>query len=343
MKGQEYIITTFTFNKKNDMAFISEYGLFLLETVTIVAALLIAVAGIIALSSKDKSEQKLSVKKLNKSYQDTKDKLLTEILDKKTLKQHKKAQSKKSKEQKDTKPKLFVLHFNGDIKASHVEGFRKEVTAVLAVADKEKDQVLVTIESPGGMVSNYGLAASQLARIRSHGLHLTCSVDKVAASGGYLMASVANEIIAAPFAIIGSIGVIAQMPNFHRWLKKHDIDFELVTSGEFKRTLTVFGENTDKGREKFQHDLEDIHRQFKEHISDYRKGVNVDSVATGEHWLAKEAYQHKLVDKLLTSDEFILDKIASFDVIELKYKQKPTLVEKLLKPAASLFFRTTTF
>ena len=320
------------------MAFLSEYGLFLLETVTIVAALLIAVAGIIALSAKNKGEQKLSVKKLNKNYQETKEKLLSDILDKKALKEYKKAQIKKSKEQKETKPKLFVLHFNGDIKASHVEGFRKEVSALLSIANKETDKVLVTIESPGGMVSNYGLAASQLARIRSHGLHLTCSVDKVAASGGYLMASVAHEIIAAPFAIIGSIGVVAQLPNFHRWLKKHDIDFELVTSGEFKRTLTVFGENTDKGREKFQQDLEDIHRQFKEHIGEYRKGVNLDQVATGEHWLAKEAFQYKLVDKLITSDEFIVEKLPTHDVIELQYKQKPTLLEKLLKPAANLFY-----
>ncbi len=320
------------------MAFLSEYGLFLLETVTIVAALLIAVAGIIALSAKNKGEQKLSVKKLNKSYQETKEKLLSDILDKKALKEYKKAQTKKAKEQKETKPKLFVLHFNGDIKASHVEGFRKEVSALLSIANKETDKVLVTIESPGGMVSNYGLAASQLARIRSHGLHLTCSVDKVAASGGYLMASVAHEIIAAPFAIIGSIGVVAQLPNFHRWLKKHDIDFELVTSGEFKRTLTVFGENTDKGREKFQQDLEDIHRQFKEHIGEYRKGVNLDQVATGEHWLAKEAFQYKLIDKLITSDEFIVEKLPTHDVIELQYKQKPTLLEKLLKPAANLFY-----
>ncbi len=319
------------------MAFLSEYGLFLLETTTIVIGILIVIAGITAISAKQKQSPKLKVTKLNKRYHETKDKLLTEILDKKSLKQHKKVEAKNSKKQakEKSKPKLFVIDFIGDIKASRGEALRREVSAVLSVCDKEKDKVLVNIESPGGMVSNYGLAASQLSRFRYHGIHLTCSVDKVAASGGYLMASVANEIIAAPFAIIGSIGVVAQVPNFHRWLKKHDIDFELVTSGEYKRTLTVFGENTDKGREKFQEDLEDIHRVFKEHIGEYRKAVNLEEVATGEHWLAKDAFRHKLIDKLTTSDEFIIAKLNDYDIIKVEYKEKPKTIDKILKPAAN--------
>ena len=108
----------------------------------------------------------------------------------------------------------------------------------------------------------YGLAASQMQRIRDKKLKLTVCVDKVAASGGYMMAVVADKIIAAPFAVLGSIGVLAQVPNFHRLLKKHDVDFEMLTAGKYKRTLTMFGENTDKGREKFQEDIEDTHVLF---------------------------------------------------------------------------------
>jgi serine protease SohB len=207
------------------------------------------------------------------------------------------------------KKRIYVINFNGDMRASATENLRQEITAILSIADKDKDEVVVNLESPGGMVHGYGLAASQLARIRQHNLPLTICVDKVAASGGYMMACLANTIIAAPFAIIGSIGVVAQLPNFHRLLDKWDIDYEVLTAGEYKRTLTVFGENTDAGRQKFIADLEDTHTLFKEFVSDYRPSLDIEKVATGEHWYGKQALGLGLVDKLMTSDEYLLTRV----------------------------------
>ncbi|MBI2786653.1 MAG: protease SohB, partial [Legionella longbeachae] len=238
----------------------------------------------------------------------------------------------KKKNKKEVQPTLYVIDFQGDIKASQVEQLRDEVTAILCTA-KPTDEVLVRLDSPGGVVNSYGLAASQLQRIRDKKIPLTVSIDKMAASGGYLMACVANDIIAAPFAIIGSIGVVAQIPNVHRWLKKHDIDVELLTAGEYKRTLTVFGENTEKGRKKTLEDLEKIHTVFRNYLVSNREQLDIDKVSTGEHWLAKDAIELKLVDKLSTSDEYLLEKISHYKAFKLAIPPKTTLANKLLKPA----------
>ena len=309
------------------MEFLTNYGLFLLQAVTIVVALLITVAGILALSHKDKP--KLKIKALNEKYHETQHRLQKKLLDKK--------QAKKLKKEKmdHSRPKMFVIDFDGDIKASAVDSLREEINAILSVATP-KDEVVVKVNSPGGIVNGYGLAASQLQRIRNKEIPLTVCVDKVAASGGYLMACVANKVLAAPFAIIGSIGVVAQLPNFYRWLKKNNIDIELLTAGEYKRTLTMLGPNTDKGRKKFIEDLEQIHESFKDYVAENRQQVDIEKIATGEHWLAKDAFDLRLVDKLGTSDDYIMDSLNSFNVYQIEYHKKPSLVEKVLKPAAQL-------
>jgi serine protease SohB len=310
------------------MGFLGEYGLFLLEAITIVIAILITIAGIIALTHKDKPQLRITF--LNEAYYDLVHRMQKKLMDKKTQKKLKK------KKPEHSKPKMFVLEFNGDIKASKATNLRQEVNAILAVATA-KDEVVVKIESPGGSVNGYGLCASQLQRIRNKNIPLTASIDKVAASGGYLMSCVANKILAAPFAIIGSIGVVAQIPNFHRWLKKNNIDFEILTAGEYKRTLTVFGPNTDKGRKKFQEDIELIHHSFRDFVATNRQQVDIDKVSTGEHWLAKDAFDLRLVDKLTTSDEYIIENLDKFNVYRVEFKTKQTMTEKLLKPAAQLF------
>lgn len=309
------------------MEFLSNYGLFLLEALTIVVALLITVAGIIALSHKDKP--KLKIVALNEKYQETKQRLQKKMLDKKSLKKLKKEKVDHSK------PNMYVIDFNGDMKASAVESLREEINAILSVANTN-DEVVVKVTSPGGTVNGYGLAASQLQRIRTKGIPLTVCVDKVAASGGYLMSCVANKVLAAPFAIIGSIGVVAQMPNFYRWLKKNNIDIELLTAGEYKRTLTMLGPNTDKGRKKFIEDLEQIHEFFKDYVAENRQQVDIEKIATGEYWLAKDAFDLRLVDKLATSDDYIMENLTKFNVYEIEYHQKPSVADKLLKPAAKL-------
>jgi serine protease SohB len=310
------------------MDFLAQYGLFLLKSLTLVIALLLALAGILALGRKPKPT--LEIVSLNKQYEKTRQRMAHELKDEKPIKI-----KKKDKKKNADKPFLYVLDFHGDIKASQAEGLRETINAVLSVV-QEKDEVVVCLESPGGMVNGYGLAASQLQRLRDRNIPLTVCIDKIAASGGYLMACVANKIVAAPFAIIGSIGVVAQLPNFHRWLKKHNVDFELLTAGEYKRTLTVFGENTEKGREKFQEDLEKIHSAFRSYVLENRQQLDIDKVATGEHWLAKDAYDLRLVDTLKTSDDYITAKLADFNVFKITAHGKKSLVEKLLKPATSL-------
>jgi len=309
------------------MNFLTQYGLFLLQSVTIVAAALILVGGILSMGRKPKP--KIEINSLNEIFDDLKHRLHKEITGKKLKK------TKKDKKDKTVKPKLFVLDFNGDIKASQVDALREEITAILTIA-KPEDEVLLRLESPGGSVNGYGLAASQLQRLRDQKINLTVSIDKIAASGGYLMACVGSKIIAAPFAIIGSIGVVAQIPNFHRLLKKNDIDVELLTAGEYKRTLTLFAENNEKGRKKFQEDLEKIHDNFKNYVLTNRQQLDIAKVSTGEHWLARDAFDLRLVDSLKTSDEYLAEKIATFSAFKITVHSKQTLIAKLLKPAAKL-------
>ncbi|MGC1181984.1 protease SohB [Legionella sp.] len=307
------------------MEFLSQYGLFFLKALTVVGAFLVIFAGFFSMSRQAKS--KLQINSLNEHYEHLNSLMNKEILGKKL--------SRKKKIKNAKKPILYVINFHGDMKASQVEQLREEITAILCIA-QPKDEVLVCLDSPGGIVNGYGLAASQLQRIRDKNIPLTVSIDKIAASGGYLMACVANRIIAAPFAIIGSIGVVAQVPNFHRWLKKHDVDVELLTAGEYKRTLTLLGENTEKGRKKFQEDLEKIHAAFRNYIATNRGELDMDKISTGEHWLAKDAFDLNLIDKLSTSDEYLTEKMAEYNAFKITIPIKTSLANKLLKPAMRL-------
>lgn len=334
------------------MYFLAEYGLFLLKAITIVVAILIAAGSIASLAMRHKktTKNRLEITHLNTQYEEMEKAIaavtLTDIglkqrtkADKKKAKQDKKTEKKASKQAKKAtddeearyehqKKRLFVVDFDGDIKASEVETMRQEISALLTVATQE-DEVLVRLESGGGTVHGYGLAASQLQRIRDNNIPLTVAVDKVAASGGYMMACVANKIIAAPFAFIGSIGVLTQIPNLNRLLKKHDIDFEQLYAGEFKRTLTLFGENTDKGRAKMQEELEETHERFKHFIKIQRPDLDMDKVATGEHWLGIQALELGLVDKLQTSDDYLMSLRSDAELILIEYIEEKTMMEKL--------------
>ncbi len=325
------------------MEFLSNYGLFLAKSVTIVIAIAVVVGILVSASMRGRRSSErghIEITKLNDIYMDMADTLKSAILDaeqyKKVLKQEQKEEKAKKKLEAKKKESLsnhqrkrvYVVDFDGDIKASATESLREEITAILAVADAH-DEVVVRLESGGGMVHSYGLASSQLSRIVDKGIALTACVDKVAASGGYMMACVANKIVAAPFAVIGSIGVVAQLPNFHKVLQKHDVDYEVLTAGEYKRTLTVFGENTEKGRKKFLEDLEDTHVLFKDFVGEKRRQVNLAEVATGEVWFGQRALEHKLVDELQTSDDYLTGLADTADLFEVSYVHKKTLQEKL--------------
>lgn len=244
--------------------------------------------------------------------------------------------AKEAKIRRKNNQKIFVLDFKGDIQASAVENLREEITLILATAKAGRDRVVVRLESRIGMVHGYGLAAAQLVRLRDAGFHLTICVDKVAASGGYMMACIANEIISAPFAVVGSIGVVAQVPNFNRLLKEHNVDFELYTAGQYKRTVTMFGENTPEGKAKFEEELQQTHVLFKHFVEKYRPQLNVDKVATGEHWYGQDALDLNLVDKLQTSDEYLLALLPQHDVYVINTRKKATLGEKLGLQAAQM-------
>lgn len=244
--------------------------------------------------------------------------------------------AKEARSRKKNNQKIFVLDFKGDTAASAVEQLREEITLILATAKSGRDRVVVRLESPGGMVHGYGLAAAQLVRLRDAGFHLTICVDKVAASGGYMMACIGSEIVSAPFAVVGSIGVVAQVPNFNRLLKEHHVDFELYTAGQFKRTVTMFGENTPEGKAKFEEELQQTHQLFKHFVEKYRPKLNIESVATGEHWYGQDAQSLNLIDKIQTSDEYLLGLLPQHDVYVITTRRKPSLGEKLGLQAAQI-------
>ncbi|MDP3814006.1 protease SohB [Pseudomonas sp.] len=314
------------------MEFLAEYMGFLAKTVTLVVAIVVVLVSIALLRGKGRRHVgQLQVDKLNDFYKELHQRLEQSVLDKDQLKAAHKAEAKAAKLEKKAgghKPRVYVLDFDGDIKASATDRLRHEITALLSMATAN-DEVVLRLESGGGMVHSYGLASSQLARIRQAGVPLTICIDKVAASGGYMMACIGEKIISAPFAILGSIGVVAQLPNVHRLLKKHDIDFEVLTAGEYKRTLTVFGENTEKGREKFQEDLETTHELFKNFVARYRPQLAIEQIATGEVWLGLSALEKQLVDELKTSDEYLAERAKQADLYHLHYAEKKSLQERV--------------
>ncbi len=340
------------------MEFVQEIGLFLAEAVILVTAIIVVIIAIAAASQRRKGGEEgyIEVRRLNDRYTAFHDAVRSFTEHAETRKVREKAEKKSAKaEQKQARQqakeeagnedgkqgdgRLFVLRFEGDIRASETESLREEISAI-APELRAGDEVLLCLESPGGMVHSYGLAASQLHRIRATGASLTVAVDKVAASGGYMMACVADRIISAPFAVIGSIGVVAQLPNFHRLLKKNDVDFELLTAGKYKRTLTMFGENTDDGRAKFVEDLEDTYDLFKDFVVLNRPVVDIEAVATGEIWYGQRALDQNLVDELSTSDAYLQTRLGETEAFEVRYVPKKSWQEKFGMAAEAGIERT---
>nr|WP_314953527.1 protease SohB [uncultured Aggregatibacter sp.] len=324
------------------------YGVFILEVITLLLVVAAVIAMIIAMKQKKvHMHGELMITDLSKEFEENSKILSNFYLSEEELKEAEKAEKKAEKAkakalkaqrkkgedtESERKPSLYVLHFKGDISASETAALREEISAIVQVA-KPNDEVLLCLESPGGVVHGYGLAASQLMRLKQHNIKLTVAVDKVAASGGYMMACVADKIVSAPFAIIGSIGVVAQIPNIHRLLKKHDVDVDVMTAGEYKRTVTMLGENTEKGKQKFQQELEETHQLFKQFVSQNRPHLDVEQVATGEHWFGQQALNLNLVDEIMTSDDLLLQAMKEKQLIGVKYVVKKSLLQKVGKQA----------
>lgn len=312
--------------------FFVEYGLFLLKAITIVAAIVVVIGTAAAAGKRASHHEGLEIESLNKKYQLLAAALKQAVMKKadwkaevKATKERDKAEAKSDKK----RPRAFVIDFKGDLKASAVPSLREEVSAVLEVATAD-DQIIVRLENHGGVVHEHGLAASQLVRIRDRGIPLIVAVDKVAASGGYLMACVANKIVAAPFAILGSIGVIAQLPNFNRLMDSHGIDFEQITAGKYKRNVTIFGKNTDEDRARLKEELEEVHGLFKGAVSRYRPDLDLDKIATGEHWYGTRAMELGLVDEIRTSDELLAELAKDRDLYRVAYKIRQPLQKRLM-------------
>ncbi len=332
--------------------FLSNYGLFTLKLVTVLVALAALgafVSALVAQHQDHAADGHLEVTKLNDRMDADRRALRAALLDPQLLRLEAKQKRRRDKaeqkakkreyqralkqpvadaDQAETKQTVYVLDFRGDLQASGVSTLRREITAVLAAA-RPSDEVVLRLESGGGLVHSYGLCASQLRRIVDADLKLTICVDKIAASGGYMMACVGHHLIAAPFAVIGSIGVVAQLPNFHRLLQKHDIDFEMVTAGKHKRTLTVFGKNTPEGRRKFEEEIEETHGLFKEFVRAQRPSVDVDQVGTGEIWFGTQAIERQLVDEVLTSDQYLRQACDRADVFEVRFQPKRRLQDRI--------------
>ena len=311
--------------------FFADYGLFLLKTLTIVIGV-IAVIVTAAAAQRRATHEGLEVEDLNKKYRKLSDALLHAVSTKdeqKKVAKERKREAKAEEKRETSRPRSFVIDFKGDLKASAVSSLREEISAVLDVATPD-DEIILRLENHGGIVHEHGLAASQLARIRDREIPLIVCVDKVAASGGYLMACVGARVYAAPFAILGSIGVLAQIPNFNRMLDSHGVDFEQVTAGEYKRTVTMFGKNTDEDRAKLKEELEDVHALFKDAVARYRPTLDLDKVATGEHWYGTRALDLGLADELKTSDEVLAERAADRDLFLVAYKIKQPLQKRLM-------------
>lgn len=324
------------------MEFIWDIALFLSKTIIIVAgvgAVLILLVQAI-LSGRRRQKSGIEVEKLNERYRTFRFQMQSRLLGKKDFKALSKSEKKTAKSEKSAPraTRLFVLDFEGDIRAAATADLREEITAILSIA-KSGDEVVVKLESGGGLVTSYGLAASQLARLKSAGVKLTICVDKVAASGGYMMACVADQILAAPFAIVGSIGVIAQVPNFNRVLKKHDIDYREVTAGEFKRTVTVFGEITDTGLQKFKSQIEETHDLFKAFVHQNRPKMDIARVATGEYWYGTQALGLGLVDQIRTSDDYLVSHYETADVFSVKHHGRRRLADRVTESFAQALYR----
>ncbi|MEK9687745.1 MAG: protease SohB [Gammaproteobacteria bacterium] len=310
--------------------------IFIIKVVVVGLVIAMTFASLISLGKKKSEDSGLKLTHINDEEKKREQKFKLEIYDKKKQKALKKELKKDKKNTAQEKPKLWLLDFKGDISATQTQALREEISLILSLIEKG-DEVAVRLENPGGAVHEHGLAASQLLRFKDRGIPLTVLVDKVAASGGYLMACVADKILAAPFAIIGSIGVIAQLPNFNRWLEERGIDFEQVTAGKHKRTLTMFGKNTEEGREKLKEEIEDIHALFKDQIVKYRPDLDIDSVSTGEYWYGARAIELGLIDEIITSDDYLANAKDNFDVYLTKLTKPQSFKEKLFNKA-KLFF-----
>ena len=316
------------------MPFWLDLAAFVIKALVIVAAVggLAILIARLARSGDGGQDREIAIKSINDRYDAMRDALDAKLLEKKARKALAKARKKEAKTRhgEPAGKRIYVLNFKGDLRATAVKNLGREIDAVLTVARPGDDEVIVRIDSGGGTVTGYGLAAAEIFRLRARQISVTASVDQVAASGGYMMACAADRIVAAPFAVVGSIGVVASVPNLHKLRQKNAIDYEDITAGEFKRTVSVLGEITPAGRDHFQGKLEAIHDAFKAHVAARRPGADVARIANGDTWLASDALALGLVDEIVAGDELLFRARDSARLYEVKWEARKSPLQNLV-------------
>ena len=237
------------------------------------------------------------------------------------------------------KSNLYYLEFEGDIQASEAAKLKQEILVCLQVA-KPTDVFLILVESSGGSVSNYGDLYSVMEMIKKRGHTLWVAIDRVAASGGYLISLPADKIFATPFALIGSIGVLSEVPNFGGLLDKYGVKMEEYTAGERKMNISMFRENGEEQKEHHRKKLGKIHELFKAQLVKYRggliekKGVDIGELMEGDFWMGENAFELGLVDELKSSVEILLDEKDHFNILKVNYHNEPKMagIMGMLKP-----------
>lgn len=305
-------------------AFLIKAGILAAASVFVLGSLI----GMIRRARMDPGQDHLRVTYLNEELADHSLSILNAMMPPKAFKKLARRQQQELGVKSRTRPKTFILDFFGDLAASSVDALRQQINALLLVLE-EKDEVLVRLESSGGKAHAYGFAAAQLGRLKGENRRLVVSIDRVAASGGYMMACVADHIIAAPFALVGSIGVLAMVPNFHRLLQQFNVDYDEFAVGENKKNISLLGANTEEGKQKFIQDMEEFHRDFKGFVAEHRPAVKIDEAADGDVWYGEKARTLGLVDELKTSDDFLLERIKERDLFRVEFVESKPLRKRL--------------
>ncbi|KAL7534110.1 hypothetical protein ACHAWF_004724 [Thalassiosira exigua] len=184
---------------------------------------------------------------------------------------------------------LFVTRFPGDVTASQLNELREEVTGILR-ASQPRDEALLILQSGGGTVTGYGLAAAQLQRFKANGMKLTV------------------------------IGVISEIPNAYDRLKKEGIEFQTVTAGKYKRTVTPTKKVTKEDLAKSTEDIQEIFDLFKSFVASQRPQLDIEDVATGDTWFGEDALEKGLCDELAAADDVLLEFAdGGYDLYEVAY------------------------
>ncbi len=246
-------------------------------------------------------------------------------------------------------PRLAVLRFQGlrDLNASGDQRLSEAIDEVLVNRDHFEEAVVI-IDSPGGTTHGYGHAYALLERLSASGLKVTACIDRIGASGGYLMALPADRILAGPFAIVGSVGVVAGIPNVKRLLEEKGVSYRLFVAGDKKRVVHFADDDGPEVREYMDEKLAGIHTQFLQAVEKHRGDrVKLDEVRSGDHWSAEESVEKGLglVDELQTSAEYLLERNREVALVMIERRVDITerfagyLAARLSARVASLFTR----